>query len=753
MSRLLHAVATMALAQAMAAQSCLLVVRSDAQPAQGTLVTCPDGTLLGAVDAFGQFCGSTACDTLVIGGHGLVPLRVAWSEALAAGHVTVMATARPLPTVDVLPWPTKRDRQALAAASSPDSSALRGFEGSGLRNALMWVPGVQMDERGHGGSTRLSIRGSLLRAPYGVRGVKVYWGPFALTLADGSTPLELLDPELVGTVDVVRSVGGPAYGSAPAGLLLADPPWRRTPGITGELKATAGPYGYFKLAGSAALRQANGTALTVGVLRLGNDGYRQQEYARRDQVFLAARWRTGRSLTRVLLTGQRAAWGLPGSIDSATAARDPRLARPYSLAIDAHIEKSQVLAGLSNETALGHGLHLRSAVQAQAIDKVNPYGTTPALSGYKDERIRAAGARLAVGGEVERRRLAFAWEAGLEVLLEQDALNERAYAYAVLGDVRTDARTQVGNGNGFLTTRTRIGERTTVFADVGLERTGFRLQDALRNITLTNDRPPVPYPLLGVEQDLRHGLTAHVRYAESRSRPTIWEALGSTGVFNSALAPEQVREGEAGLTLERSGLTITLNGYVRRTDGLILQRTVDNGTAEEFYNAGDAAQNGVEASARIGRALPGAHRLELLLNGAWQHHRLHLPELEGTVDVPGVPRWTTGAVARLRTRWGPWLEAGCRTVSALSASVSTTDRLPAYAVLHVRLEQVFRVRQETVGVFVHGEDLTDTRYTSFVQLNDPGRRYANPAPGRSVFVGAWLRFARESAGERSSGHD
>src|SRR5690606_41958938 len=46
--------------------------------------------------------------------------------------------------------------------------------------AINTVPGVRMEERSPG-SYRLSIRGSLLRSPWGVRNVKVYLDEFPLT--------------------------------------------------------------------------------------------------------------------------------------------------------------------------------------------------------------------------------------------------------------------------------------------------------------------------------------------------------------------------------------------------------------------------------------------------------------------------------------------------------------------------------------------------------------------------------------------
>ncbi|HEX2618106.1 MAG TPA: Plug domain-containing protein, partial [Flavobacteriales bacterium] len=449
------------------AQTCVQVTVQDEGPGRGELVHCLDGSLPGIVDGLGRFCPRVPCDTLLFDGPDFVPQRVAWSDLVRKGEIVLARIPKALPPVEITPWPAKKDRQALAALSAVDSAQVSGFSQASLAHALADLPGVRMDERGAGGSARLSIRGSLLRSPYGTRGVKVYWGPFALTLADGSTPLELLDPMLVSSLDVVRSVGGPLYGSAPSGVLLADAPWRRTAGTTLEASAVGGSYGYYKLGVLTQVRDSSGTALTVGGYRMDNSGYRAQEATHRDQVFLTTQWRRTNTVTRAYLTLQQARWQLPGSVDSLTAQRDPRAARPYSQLIDAHITKQQVFAGLAHEQHLFGPLLLRAAVQAQVIDKLNPYGTTPAASGNKDEDIRGGGTRVSIAGDHRGRHIGFAWELGFEGLLERDDLRETGYAYAVPSPLRTDASSRVSNLNGFLSTRTRLGERTTLFADIG----------------------------------------------------------------------------------------------------------------------------------------------------------------------------------------------------------------------------------------------------------------------------------------------
>lgn len=725
-----------------AAQSCILVADPHGVPVPGTVVHDHQGQALGRTDAFGRFCPARSADTLVLQAPGFLPLRIAWADAFTAGHVqlTPAPDGTVLAAVPIRPWPSPRDRQALAAVSSMDSLELHRYDPSSMRGALLWAPGVQMDERGHGGSTRLSMRGSLLRSPYGVRGVKVYWGPFSLTLADGSTPLELLDPELVGSLDVVRSIGGPVFGSAPSGLLLAQPPERGRPGHEASVAGMGGPDGYFKLSGTLRTRQANGNALSVGVLRLGNDGYRAQEYARRDQAWLVQRLALPKGNVRIFLTAQKAAWGLPGSLDSLTAAQDPRAARPYSQLIDARVEKAQLFGGIAVEQRVWQGLLLRSSVQVQAINKVNPYGTSPFFGGHKDERIRSAGTRLSLGSTIRRKSVALAWELGLEALVQRDQLLERIFEEAVPTQARTDADTRASNLNGFLSTRLLLGPRTTVFADLGTEATAFHHHDGLRGLDTRIAPATELYPLIGLERVLGERVVAHLRYAQSTSRPTIWEVLGTAGVPNASLAAERVEEAEAGLGFQGKRAGLSVNGYLRRTDGLILAERVNDGTEEVFNNAGAAAQHGVELAGRSAWDLPGSGRLALLLNAAWQHHQLALPGGTRRVDVPGIPRWAGGARVRGSFPRGQ-VELGWRALSTVAASSTNGDRLPGHGVvqLHAGRHWAWKAHRLHLGATV--ENLLDARYTSFLQLNDPAGRYYNPAPGRSFFLTLRINFA------------
>jgi len=208
------------------AQFCGRVIdASDERSVPGCIVLDANGKLLNDTDRDGRFCLSPPLPmAITIQAQGFHARRIELNGTLPDTlHLRPLRVD--LSEVRITPDPQRSLGTAMITATTLDSSLLQGFERASINSAMQWVPGVQMDQRGHGGSTRLSIRGSLLRSPFGVRGVKVYWGGLPMTLADGSTPLELLDPEIVGTLQVVRSIGPPAYGSAPSGLLLVQPPW------------------------------------------------------------------------------------------------------------------------------------------------------------------------------------------------------------------------------------------------------------------------------------------------------------------------------------------------------------------------------------------------------------------------------------------------------------------------------------------------------------------------------------------------
>ena len=104
------------------------------------------------------------------------------------------------------------------------------------------VPGVRMEERSPG-SYRLSIRGSLLRSPFGVRNVKVYMDEFPLTDASGNTYINFLDVNSITGVEVLKGPDGSLFGANSGGVVLINLFEKRSDSTTNSADISGGSYG------------------------------------------------------------------------------------------------------------------------------------------------------------------------------------------------------------------------------------------------------------------------------------------------------------------------------------------------------------------------------------------------------------------------------------------------------------------------------------------------------------------------------
>jgi iron complex outermembrane receptor protein len=78
--------------------------------------------------------------------------------------------------------------------------------------------GIRMEERSPG-SYRLSIRGSSLRSPFGVRNVKVYWNGIPISDANGTTYFNLLDFNSLGRIEVLKGPSSSIFGAGYGGVV------------------------------------------------------------------------------------------------------------------------------------------------------------------------------------------------------------------------------------------------------------------------------------------------------------------------------------------------------------------------------------------------------------------------------------------------------------------------------------------------------------------------------------------------------
>ncbi|MDQ6611491.1 MAG: Plug domain-containing protein, partial [Gemmatimonadota bacterium] len=168
-----------------------------------------------------------------------------------------------------------------------------GLKRGSVGELLLGVPGVQVQERNNPSQDpRLAIRGFGARSAFGVRGVRVTRDGIPLTLPDGQTPIDWLDLESVGSIEVIRGTAAALYGNAAGGVVSM----RSTPPATAPLALTLRGWDGGNLQRRSLLVSGSGPEQLAGLQETGylvsasrTDGNGPRAYSRQRATSVFAR--------------------------------------------------------------------------------------------------------------------------------------------------------------------------------------------------------------------------------------------------------------------------------------------------------------------------------------------------------------------------------------------------------------------------------------------------------------------------------
>lgn len=619
-----------------------------------------------------------------------------------------------------------------------------------IQPTLNTIPGVLMESRGAGGSRRLSIRGSLMRSPYGVRNVRVYWNEFPLTIADGSTGLELIDAEEIGQVDVLKGPQGSIYGEGHGGALL----FRSKFPEYGELNASAnlqlGSYGLQKQSFEFATSSKK-TAVKVNYFRFRNNGYREQESVQKDQFNLLARFRpSSRREVKLFFMYYSGEWQLPGALDSLTAVTSPRAAVPFAIENNTRVERKWIRAGISNKIHFGSRFYNFTAASFHSNNKLNPYGSNAFYNGFKDEGANGFALRTLFGYELDSPDAGIHLMLGAEYQRDLNALAEFDLLDAENDSLRTSDETRSQYVNVFFKAKTHLNRKLLVDASLGMLTTLFDREDVVLGKPDQRDLrrhfKPIFLPQLSTRYTLNRRYAIYATVSRGVSMPTLWEIQASPEV-----EPERSNHFELGVRASLFGdaLLVTLNGYLTQIDNAILEQPDSLGFST-FDNSGSILMRGLESTI----SLLQEHRPEQWISNFGLDFNLGIQvySFENLViggndfsgnAVPGVPVLTLGATMDIGLLDRFSTRLSYRHFDPVSLNYAETDFSKPYSLLDVRVSyQVAIINRLIFNVYLGVENLLDEKHSSFYRLNANNGKYYNPQAGQTIYGGLKITFQK-----------
>jgi iron complex outermembrane receptor protein len=642
----------------------------------------------------------------------------------------------------------KKVPAAVAVISSAD---MNRYANTSLVPVMNTIPGIRMEERSPA-SYRLSIRGSLLRSPFGVRNVKVYWNEIPLTDAGGNTYLNIVDMNELTGAELIKGPAASVYGAGTGGALLLQSDQRFS--STAQDRFTAGITGAsYGLFGEQAGWQHSNDHFTSSLQQTHqqSDGFREQSASRKDILKWQGNWQLKKQAIQFIAFYADIYYQTPGGITLAQMQLNPTLSRQTAGAIPGSVQQK---ASIYNKTIFG-GLHHEAQLSDHFVLKTFLTGnhtafTNPFITNY-EKRVEAnfgVGTNLIY--QIKTVTTSFQWMNGAEWLANHSAINDFGNRSGVADTVQFKDDVFAKQWFAFSQAQYVINDRWSFTAGLSLNNQLYRYKrltdpaSAYSNKSISMILTPRVAALYRLTKDI----SLYTLAAKGFSPPALAEVRPSDGNYYGDLNAEYGWNFETGIKGELfdQRLQFDVAAYFFALQNAIVRRNNVAG-AEYFVNAGGTKQNGLEAFLKYQLIdHPKATISKLTVRSSYSYQPYRFDDYRQTTnnysgnELTGVPRniWVSGL--DMETSKGFYLDASLNCTSRLPLTDANDAYADAYQLLQVKLGYRCNAKDKKLDVFFGIDNLLDQNYSLGNDINAAGKRYYNPAAGRNVFSGFIYRF-------------
>jgi iron complex outermembrane receptor protein len=621
-----------------------------------------------------------------------------------------------------------------------------------LDETLLLLPGVTVENRFNPSEDpRIAVRGFGSRSAFGVRDVRLLYDDMPLTAPDGQTPVDYLDMQDIGTVEVIRGTASALYGNGAGGVIAFHSLPAPDVPAQASVESVTGSAGLERWVGTVAGTTA-GATYRADIAHTGLTGYRQ--YSAQQVTNYSARSTLDLGATRlglVVLGLDEPTADNPGALTVAQYRANIDSAAPIDISKRARKAVDHLQVGLDATHPLGsQGGTITGELYGLGRRLENPlsYATVAVATASGGGSVRAT-LPVPIGRLMDR------VNAGVDYQRQDDSRQNYANCNGLVAPTARCPVTGVDRGVATINQREVIwslGPYLSDELDLGRVHVSGGLRDDDVNFAVHDELPITPTspnasgirdlhavsPTGGVVVKLSTFQSVYANVASAFETPTTTE-LGTkpdgTPGINPALSPEYATTYEAGVkgylwTRIRYDAA-AFDTFVR--DELVPYEVPGQSTRVYYRNAGRTNRQGLEAS--LGSTVGP---LDLGLSYSYSHFKFASYTVNSASYaghwIPGIPMHDLQGSATYRVnRLFATLEGAAQ--SAMFADdANAAPRAPSYGLLNIRAGGSALFGAPWASAAVGITNLLDRHYVPSVVLNATQGEYYEPGALRAIYV-------------------
>lgn len=613
-----------------------------------------------------------------------------------------------------------------------------------MLESINQIAGARMEERSPG-SYRISLRGSTLRSPFGVRNVKVYLDDFILSDASGNTYFNVISPELIDRMEIYKGPESGDYGAVTGGTVLFKT--KSSDHLSANL--STGSYGTFNQSFNFS-KQMGKHFFEVFQNYYQTDSYREQSKVKRKQIFIKDNFQySEKGILKGMIMYSDLDYQTPGGLTLEQMNLNRKQARPKTATLpgaseqDAGIRNKMILAGLSNEYQFTPNFSHFLLVQGSYVDFGNPF-----ITNFENRFEKNFALRTHFNYEKNWDKISLAYrlgfEGGMNNILIKNYDNNKGF------EGNPQNFDQLKNSSGFYFLSQKLNFNEKLFTDISIslnsnsydfERLYPRAENG--NIEFKNQW----LPNFGVTYLLEKGFSVRGKIGKGNSAPTNEEIRSSNQQFNRNLNPEYGWNKEVGIRKQFvNSFFVEANYFDFRLNDAIVRRQNESGQ-EYFVNSGKTIQKGFEfllESKNFNLKNDFLSQLKFRFSGSFydfkfKNYQQNQNDFSGN-DLTGVPKTSINSLLNFTFFNTLSVDYSHFYTSKMPLNDANSVWSESSLVGNIQFRFPVDFEKTRVNVYLQIQNLYNEDYVSGFDINAFGNRYYNPAAKINFVLGMKVDF-------------